>query len=83
MKIPMPESERDVFGDEIIRPVVSSNDGFEMVVDNFDVWAAYTKEFERKRDAAMLERGEISQADLRKKNGMLSRRVLAKARIVV
>lgn len=82
MKIPMPEPEFDEFGDEIVLPVVSRDDGFEMIVENFDEWAAYTKELERKRDAAMLKRGDISQAELRRKNGMLSNGVLSKARIV-
>ena len=40
----IPKPEFDEFGGQIVRPVVSSNDGFEMIVDNFDAWATYTKE---------------------------------------
>ena len=80
MKIPIPEF--DEFGDEIVRPVVSHRDGLIEVVDNFDEWSAYTKELPRKRDAAMLEREDISQDEIRRKNGMLPRSVLAKARII-
>lgn len=82
MKIPMPEPEFDEFADEIVRPIISHRDGLEVTLENFDEWASYTKDLERKRDAARLERGEISQVELRQKNGMLKRSSLTKARIV-
>lgn len=72
----IPKPEFDEFGDQIVRPVVSSNDGFEMIVDNFDAWATYTKEA-RHPDAG---RGDISQAELRRKKGMLQS--MEKVRIV-
>lgn len=88
MKMPapeIPEPEYDEFGNEIVLPIIVDEyikDGVQIqIVENFDEWSDYTKQLERNRDQAKLERGEINQADLRQKNGFLNGFDFRKTRI--
>ncbi len=80
----MPEPELDEFGDEIIRPMEASRspDGQTIYVKNLNEWTAYEKQLSRNRDARMLERGEIDQAGLIRKNCMFHDLDFSKVRIV-
>ncbi|MPR60649.1 hypothetical protein D7027_02225 [Ochrobactrum intermedium] len=80
----LPEPEFDEFGDKIIRPIESgrSRDGRTIYVKNLDEWTAYEKQLSRNRDARMLERGEIDQAGLIRKNCMFHDLDFSKVRIV-
>lgn len=70
----IPEPEFDEFGDRVIRPIISSeyieNGRRIQIVDNLHEWSSYSKQLSRNRDAQMLERGEIDQAGLIRKNDM-------------
>lgn len=79
----IPEPEFDEFGDRIVRPIESgrSPEGH-IYVENFNEWNAYIKQLSRNRDARMLERGEIDQAGLIKKNDLFYGVDFSKVRIV-
>lgn len=79
----IPEPEFDEFGDRIVRPIESgrSPEGH-IYVENSNEWNAYIKQLSRNRDARMLERGEIDQAGLIKKNDLFYGVDFSKVRIV-
>lgn len=87
-EIPEPEfDEFDEFGDRIIHAIISSEYVDEggrtiQIVDNLHEWTTYTKQLSRNRDARMLERGEIDQAGLRRKNDAFHGVDFSKVRIV-
>lgn len=82
-EIPAPEPEFDEFGDRIVRPIENgrSPEGH-IYVDNFNEWNAYIKQHSRNRDARMLERGEIDQAGLIRKNDIFAGVDFSSAKIV-
>ncbi|MCH6206325.1 hypothetical protein L3V16_21100 [Brucella ciceri] len=89
MKIPVdeiPEPEIDEFGVEVVKPIIAAEymkDGVRVQeLENHTEWSAYTKQLNRNRDAAMLERGDITVKRLREKNGFLSGADLRQAKIV-
>jgi len=82
----IPEEEFDEFGDRAIRAKVSrryvENGVQHVVVENFHEWRSYTKQLSRNRDARMLERGEIDEESLFRKNFFLSGLDFSKMRIL-
>lgn len=83
----IPEPEFDEFGDRIIQPIISReyiDEGGRtiQIVDNLHEYSTYTKQLSRNRDARMLERGEIDQAGLRRKNDAFHGVDFSKVRIV-
>lgn len=89
MKIPVgeiPEPEIDEFGDVIIKPIIAAEyvkDGVLIQeLANHEQYAAYKKQVARNRDAKMLERGEINEEGLRRKNGFLNKFDFSKVRIL-
>lgn len=72
----IPEPEIDEFGDEVVKPIISReyiNEHGNRVQElaNFQAVIDYEHDLMRNRDQAMLERGEIDQEGLRRKNGFL------------
>lgn len=82
----IPEPAFDEFGDRIVRPIISreyvEKGRTIQIVDNLHEWSSYTKQLSRNRDAAMLERGEIDQAGLIRKNDIFAGLDFAEAKIV-
>lgn len=82
----IPEPDFDEFGDRVIRPIISreyiENGRRIQIVDNLHEWSSYTKQLSRNRDARMLERGEIDQAGLIRKNDIFAGVDFTEAKIV-
>ena len=82
----IPEAEFDEFGDRAIRAKVSHNyveNGVKyIVIENFHEWRTYTKQLSRNRDARMLERGEIDNEGLNRKNSFFYDVDFSKMRIL-
>jgi len=82
----VPEGEFDEFGDRAVRAKVAHSyveNGVEhIVIENFHKWRTYTKQLSRNRDARMLERGEIDERGLIRKNDVFSGVDFSKVRIV-